>query len=384
MSHRTMPLLFLNLGGEMMYILDQRLQAQSILEEKAKKVRQEIIGMMVNQRFIEELFKSQVMYPKRSMKTMFDRLAHASIMRLNSSSMDKLYDLMTMAFKYQVYMCPRPSDLLLVTLNHLDSLGRFAAGNKSLTDRLVSTYDLLMKNYSKLSASEWQFIRQTMLKFFQDIHTKVSVFLKDKTQTQNGWFVLNPVGPVPYGSEVPGSIRCYDNSGFEHSSTRFPLPQSCRYEPPPLNSGSASFTGSRGTSLGTNIYTIPVMATTVKQEPAPEKSVSVSSQPSSSSSSKAMDSETVASAELKLLTHLLGGLSERKVTGPTFKLNLFDFDEDDSTTVTPQPMLSINASQTKSKQLSEIMDDFTLTDSTHPTKDKDKGDDLLDLMDSCS
>lgn len=33
---------------------------------------------------------------------MFDKLAHASIMRLNANSMDKLYDLMTMAVKYQV------------------------------------------------------------------------------------------------------------------------------------------------------------------------------------------------------------------------------------------------------------------------------------------
>ena len=33
---------------------------------------------------------------------MFDKLAHASIMKLNSNSMDKLYDLMTMAVKYQV------------------------------------------------------------------------------------------------------------------------------------------------------------------------------------------------------------------------------------------------------------------------------------------
>ena len=33
---------------------------------------------------------------------MFDKLAHASIMRLNPASMDKLYDLMTMAVKHQV------------------------------------------------------------------------------------------------------------------------------------------------------------------------------------------------------------------------------------------------------------------------------------------
>jgi len=37
MSLKTLPILFVNLGGEMMYILDQRLNAQNIPPEKAKK-----------------------------------------------------------------------------------------------------------------------------------------------------------------------------------------------------------------------------------------------------------------------------------------------------------------------------------------------------------
>ena len=37
MSMRTLPLLFLNLGGEMLYILDQRLRAQNIPGDKARK-----------------------------------------------------------------------------------------------------------------------------------------------------------------------------------------------------------------------------------------------------------------------------------------------------------------------------------------------------------
>ncbi len=37
MSLRTLPILFLNLGGEMLYILDQRLRAQNVLPEKASK-----------------------------------------------------------------------------------------------------------------------------------------------------------------------------------------------------------------------------------------------------------------------------------------------------------------------------------------------------------
>ncbi|KAI5753836.1 hypothetical protein M8J77_003703 [Diaphorina citri] len=37
MSSHILPLLFLNLGGEMVYILNQRLSAQKIKNEKAKQ-----------------------------------------------------------------------------------------------------------------------------------------------------------------------------------------------------------------------------------------------------------------------------------------------------------------------------------------------------------
>lgn len=50
----------------------------------------DIVGTMFNKRFMEELFKPQDTYSKKAMRTVFDRLAHASIMRLNSASMDKV------------------------------------------------------------------------------------------------------------------------------------------------------------------------------------------------------------------------------------------------------------------------------------------------------
>ena len=62
----------------------------------------DILCTMLNKRFMVELFKPQDAYSKKAMRIVFDRLAHASIMRLNAASMDKLYDLMTMALKYQV------------------------------------------------------------------------------------------------------------------------------------------------------------------------------------------------------------------------------------------------------------------------------------------
>lgn len=40
-----------------------------------------------------------------------------------------------------------------------------------------------------------------------EIVLQVSIFLKDKVQNSNGRFVLPTGGAVPYGAEVPGTIK---------------------------------------------------------------------------------------------------------------------------------------------------------------------------------
>ena len=37
MSHRNLPVLFINLGGEMIYIIDARLKAQMVEKDRANK-----------------------------------------------------------------------------------------------------------------------------------------------------------------------------------------------------------------------------------------------------------------------------------------------------------------------------------------------------------
>ena len=115
-------MLIINMGGEMVYILAQRLQAQNVPLDKSKRVLQDVIRTMYNPAFIAELFRPQDVYSMQSTRQIFDRLAHSSIMRLNESSMDKLFDLMTMGFKYQLLGCSYPQELLHVTLNHLYQL----------------------------------------------------------------------------------------------------------------------------------------------------------------------------------------------------------------------------------------------------------------------
>ena len=92
------PFLIINLGGEMVYIIDQRLRAQN--SDKSLKVLEDIISTMLDDKFMNELFKPQQMYTMVSTRKVFQKLAHSSIMKLDATSMGKLFDLMLMGMKY--------------------------------------------------------------------------------------------------------------------------------------------------------------------------------------------------------------------------------------------------------------------------------------------
>ena len=81
----AMPLVIINLGAEMVYILDQRLRAQCIADDKSRMVLNDVVRTWCDNGFIAELFKPQQLYSLPATRQIFERLAHSSIMRLNQS-----------------------------------------------------------------------------------------------------------------------------------------------------------------------------------------------------------------------------------------------------------------------------------------------------------
>ncbi|GLH14809.1 Protein OSCP1 [Gryllus bimaculatus] len=268
-SVHTVPLLFLNLGGEMLYILDQRLTAQRIAKDKSIKVMNDIVGIMFNDRFLKELFKPQEVYNKHALRKLFEDLAHASIMRLNKASMDKLYDLMTMTFKYQLFMASQPLDILFITLNHLDAVRSFVP-SPYLQKQIDFAYEMLIDKYGHMTLGELQNIRYCLLNFFQDLKVRVSVFLKQGVQQDDGKFLIPASGHVPSGYEVPGCIRIFGWDGqliqerpFENNGAYIAA----------AAAGSLDKRGNRGTKLGCNIYREhpnPSSESSLLQEAAPQ------------------------------------------------------------------------------------------------------------------
>ena len=68
----TMPLLVINMGGEMVYILEQRLGAD-VAKDKAPRVLQDVVKTMFSKKFTIELFKPG-MYTDAAMRAIFDKL----------------------------------------------------------------------------------------------------------------------------------------------------------------------------------------------------------------------------------------------------------------------------------------------------------------------
>ncbi|CAG2161210.1 unnamed protein product [Oppiella nova] len=211
MSREAFPVLYFNLGGEMIYIVEQRLTAQSIDTSKADKVIIDIFNAMFNPGLISEVFKKQQLLSVYAMRQMFEKLAHSSIMKLNDQSMNKLFDLMVMVTKYQIVFCNTPLDLIHITLNHLESMSRMARLDNTLK-LIESSKEKFINYYLDMNWTKLQHIRHTILTFLQDIQTRVSIFLRDGTQENDGKFVIKPEGVVSCDCQMPGVIKYFNQN----------------------------------------------------------------------------------------------------------------------------------------------------------------------------
>ncbi|KDR19623.1 Protein OSCP1 [Zootermopsis nevadensis] len=348
---------------------------------------------MLNEKFLIQLFKPQTVYNKTALRKLFEDLAHASIMRLDEASMDKLYDLMIMAFKYQVLMARQPLELILITLNHVDAIRNFVSA-PALQTQIDKTYTMLMQMYAHLSIGEMQNVKYSLLNFLQGHRVRVSVFLRHKVQNTDGTFVIPTSGPVPAGCEIPGCIRSFDPDGIVCQTTHFPAggEYAAACEP-----GSTEMHGNRGTDLGCNIYTVP--ATT---DMSPMNTYYGNNNPLENigavgNGAKYQDLEAdeflLGKEELNLLmAQLLGSQAEQKQgfgSKEIIRLSLFGLGEEKESNPTLQKeelesknFIRIDArTRTSTAALEKVYDEMTMQNE-ELQQDEDKEQDLLDLLDS--
>ena len=285
----------------MLFILQQRLLAQNVTAEKGSRVLSDVVRSLFAPEFIAELMRPQPLYTPQGVREVFDKLAQSSIMRLSPSSMDKLYDLMTMGVKHMLVTSRFPTDLIESTLNHMDALvvaisgGPDAPGVNAAefhkdckVKELAAAIEAFRVFSGRLCIGELADVRCSLLSFFQSKRVKVSLFLQEKLQNSDGTF------NVPYGgrqshhttSFVPGKFIYYEGTGNVVAETPYPSVHLSPWQAaPPLPGGATTFDpfnpAHRTTTLGRNIYLSDRKKTDVGGLSSPKSPVS-STGPSSS------------------------------------------------------------------------------------------------------
>lgn len=218
------PLVLINMGVEMMYILQQRLKAQSIAEDKSTRVLVDTVSAMLSSTMLEAAFAPTTAYSQRGARQMFDDLAHSSIMRLNKQSMDKLYDLMTMGWKYQVLHCANARQLLDVTLRHIGNLRDMISDAPDCCALIDAAHAMITTRLQPLGAGELFALKTAIYRFLQDRRVKVSLFVAEGRglQLNDGTIVLDGYDLLPPGTEMPGTVRYFSPDGKVTSTEKLP------------------------------------------------------------------------------------------------------------------------------------------------------------------
>ena len=266
----------------MIYILEQRLAAQNIVREKAVRVLQDVSNAMFSEELMNQVHKPQLMLSVRAVRSLFERIAHSSIMKLSESSMEKLFELMLMGFKFQLVRCTHPRQIIDITVNHLESVISMIQGT-STVPLLNQTLSRVLALSSEMSTGEMSAVRQTILNLFQDKRIKVSLFLQDNVQHHDGTLVMLRGGflQTPYDPtvELPGTVRYFNaDSVTVREQDTVAHPDRDMVCVVPANSDKFP-----RVTLGFNLYTVPKkpgdgeapegMSTSSAQRPAGAKNV---------------------------------------------------------------------------------------------------------------
>lgn len=266
-QYNSLPFLVINFGTEILYVLHSRLESQNVSKTKVERVMVDLTTAMLNKTFLDELFRPQELYTEGATRSLFGSICDSSIIHLDTNSMQKLYDLVTVGVKYQLIALTHPKELVDWTLNHLDGLVSLVPACGNLIAAALPRFEALV---ATMSGGDLATIRFELLNFCSTCRIRGSLLLEKGFQNADGTFCIPTLTRLPPGNEgyeAPGVIRIYKASSPYQVSFQHPhatLSQDSKA------AGSAwnPFGGVRATATGSNMYQSSRASTAAKKPPA--------------------------------------------------------------------------------------------------------------------
>ncbi|XP_050348170.1 protein OSCP1 [Nymphalis io] len=210
MSHFATPFIVINLGCEMIYVIDQRLKAQKIPLDKSERVITDIVSVLLHPKLLDELFIPQPAATHGVIKQLLQDISATSIMKLDDYSMSKLWDLMTMIFKWQLSVATN-QNIFDISRRHLRSVATLMPEYfpKEIFENALKKIDIVAQ---KFTDDDYHCLYSALIIWFSEYHTKISVLLRLGLQKKDGTFCLPYTLNPNFLKKIGENIYKYDNT----------------------------------------------------------------------------------------------------------------------------------------------------------------------------
>ncbi|CAG9817866.1 unnamed protein product [Phaedon cochleariae] len=137
------------------------------------------------------MMRPQEAYDEDCVRSIIDDVTQSSVMRLDSISLSKLWDLITMVFKWQVAMT---DNIIGLTLRHLYEIETHVTN--PVAHQQLQKVQNLIENFDKIfDPDEKRTLHSEVTKWLKNYNVKVSLLLRMGLQTMDGSFVQENLNP---------------------------------------------------------------------------------------------------------------------------------------------------------------------------------------------
>lgn len=113
-------------------------------------------------------------------------------MKLEKNSMEKLFYLVLMTFKRQIFLLSSPLELYTLTLTHLQDVVELQKNNKQATACVKECIDIFKREGEKLTFLHYLDLKEELLSMFESYRSKIVLFCETGSQDENGCMIFIP------------------------------------------------------------------------------------------------------------------------------------------------------------------------------------------------